>query len=123
MISCPSTTVLVRQLDDGTWWVLGSVTENIRLDSPGAGDRIGSPARLLGAANAYEGHVDVLIRRDGSREPIGKHYVTGCQGSMCPFDSEIAFTPADTSGAVALVTTGGDDNRVWEIAVIRVSFG
>src|SRR5215207_3121221 len=59
----PVSTVLVRQLEDQHWWVIGSVTDALQLDVPSTGDRIHSPLRLTGRADAYEGHVDVGIRQ------------------------------------------------------------
>ena len=119
----PVTTVLVRQLEDRHWWIIGSISSSILLDSPTTGDRISSPVRLIGKADTYEGHVDVRIRQDGSRAPIGSGYVTGCQGQLCPFDGEVSFSrPTATAGAILLSTTGGEDNQVWQITVVRVVF-
>jgi len=119
----PVSTVLVRQLEDRHWWVIGSVSSSIRLDSPGTGDRVSSPVRLTGAANTYEGHVDVRIRQDGRRTAIGTGFVTGCQGELCPFDGEVSFSrPAAAAGAVLLSTTGGEDNQLWQVTVVRVVF-
>ena len=47
----PATTVFVRQLgSDGTWWVIGSATGDITLDTPAAGDEITSPVAVLTSA-------------------------------------------------------------------------
>lgn len=119
----PVTTVLVRQLADLHWWVLGSTSSSITLDSPGAGERISSPVRLTGKADTYEGHVDVRIRQDGSGAAIGTGYVTGCQGELCPFAGEVRFSrPTAAAGAVVLSTTGGQDDELWQVTVVRVSF-
>lgn len=119
----PITTVLVRQLEDGHWWVVGSVTELIQLDSPTTGDSVGSPVRLTGRANAYEGHVSVLVKQDGHHEPVGVGFVTGCQGNLCPFDDRVSFaSPTAGTGALVMLTSGGEDDGVWEALVVRVAF-
>lgn len=121
----PATTVLVRQLgEDGTWWVLGSATTDITLDTPAAGDTITSPVTLTGSALAFEGNVSVEVRRDGVREPIGTGFVTGGGDVVRPFSGEVTFTAAPGErGALVLLTHGGEDGRVWQAVVIRVTFG
>jgi hypothetical protein len=120
----PVTTVFVRQLQDDLWWVLGSATGNIRLDSPGAGDAITTPVRLVGAANSFEGHVSVTIIEDDGAQPIATGYLTGAMGELGPFDSEIGFLrpPGHRFGAILLTTTSAEDGRLWEAAVVRVQF-
>ena len=121
----PATTVFVRQLGtDGSWWVLGSATVNITLDSPATGDTITSPVGLTGSALAFEGHVNVEVRQDGASEPIGTGFVTGGGDMMRPFSGEVAFTaPTAEQGALVLLTYGGEDDRVLQAVVIRVAFG
>lgn len=120
----PATTVFVRQLGtDGTWWVLGSVTANIAIDNPGSGDVIASPVAVSGNALAWEGVVDVEIRQDGSRQPLGTGVVTGGGDTMRPFAGEIGYsTPTADRGAVLFVSHSAMDGRVWQATVVRVSF-
>lgn len=120
----PVTTVFVRQLGtDGTWWVLGSATANIAIDSPGSGDAIASPVAVSGNALAWEGVVNVEIREDGSRQPLGTGVVTGGGDTMRPFAGEIEYsTPTADRGAVLFVSHSAMDGRVWQAAVVRVSF-
>jgi hypothetical protein len=124
--SGPPTTVFVRQLEDGTWWVLGSATANIRLDSPTAGNLITTPTRLTGAANAYEGegNVSVTIIEDDGVDPVAIANVTGAMGEMGAFDGEIEFLrfPTQKFGAILLTTASAEDGRLWEAAVVRVRF-
>jgi hypothetical protein len=120
----PVTTVFVRQLEDDHWWVLGSATGNIRLDSPGAGDSVATPVRLVGAANAFEGHVSVTIVEDDRARPIATGYVTGAMGELGPFDTELGFLrpPGGRDGAILLTTASAEDGRLWEASVVRVRF-
>src|SRR5690606_11298059 len=53
----PVTTVLVRQLEDDNWWVIGSATPNIQISQPTALASIKSPVELRGMSTAFEGNV------------------------------------------------------------------
>ena len=120
----PTTTVFVRQLGtDGSWWVLGSATANVTADAPGAGDAITSPLTVSGSALAFEGTVNVEVRQDGSREPLGTGFVTGGGDVARPFSGQIEFsTPTAARGAVVFLTRSAEDGAVWEAAVVRVRF-
>lgn len=121
----PVSTVLVRQLEDDTWFVLGSTTEDIRLDVPAAGTDIDCPVHVTGEALAFEGHVDVAIRADDVDEPIGTGFVTGGGGPSAPFDDEVecdlSQLDAGTYGSIVLSTVGGEDSRIWQVVVTRVA--
>lgn len=121
----PVTTVLVRRLGpDDTWWVLGSATADITVDAPATGDAITSPVTLIGSALAFEGNIEVEVRQDGVRQPIGTGFVTGGGDVMRPFSGQVEFsTPYAEYGALVLLTTSAEDGRVWQAAVIRVRFG
>lgn len=119
------TTVLVRQLEDDTWFVLGSVAETIRLDAPAAGATIASPQPLEGAAMAFEGQVDVLLYADGVEEPIASTYVMGRgDGVMGDFTGELTFeAPAGAQhGVLVLYEAGAEDGSTIAATVIRVHF-
>jgi hypothetical protein len=120
----PATTVFVRQLgSEGTWWVLGSGTANIVIDAPTAGGTIASPVTVSGSALAFEGTVNVEIRQDGARQPIGTDVVTGGGDIVRPFSGDIEFSiPTEPHGAVVFLTHSEQDGRVWEAGVVRVSF-
>lgn len=120
----PVTTVFLRQLGpDDTWWVLGSATAGITLETPAAGDAVTSPVALTGRAVAFEGNVEVEVREDGAREPIGTGVVTGGGDVERPFEGQVEFSaPTADRGALVLVTRSADDGRVWQAAVSRVQF-
>src|SRR5262249_30701395 len=68
----PTTTVQVRRLGaDGSGGVLGAATGDIAVPVPAAGQAIGPPVTVRGAALAWEGAVSVEVRQDGARTPIG----------------------------------------------------
>ena len=121
----PATTVLVRQLGDDSWWVLGAQTDDIVLEQPESGATVSSPLQLSGRARAFEGTVEVAVLRDGSTDPIGSGFVTGgATEQLEPFSGEVEFDAADAEwGALALTTTSAEDGRVWQATVVRVRFG
>jgi Immunoglobulin-like domain of bacterial spore germination len=121
----PVTTAFLRQLGaDDTWWVLGSATDGITLDTPAAGDTVTSPVTLTGRALAFEGSVEVEVREDGAPEPIGTGVVTGGGDVERPFEGQVEFSaPTADRGALVLLTRSADDGRVWQAAVSRVQFG
>lgn len=119
----PPSTVVVRQLSDGNWWVLGSGLENIRLDQPAAGARLTSPTQLTGQALAYEGHVDVELRADGVDAPISTTFVTGGGDVVRPFEGTLTFpAPTQRFGAILLITRSARDGSVAEFVAVRVAF-
>jgi hypothetical protein len=119
----PVSTVFVRQGGDDSWWVIGAANEHITLDEPEVMDEIRSPVRLRGTALAFEGTVQVHVREDGRREPIGVGIVTGGGDEPGPFEDAIDFsTPRASAGAVVLFTESAEDGRVWQAGVIRVRF-
>lgn len=119
------TTVMVRQLEDDTWFVLGASVESIRLDTPAAGATITSPQALAGAAMAFEGTVDVALYADGVTEPIASTFVTGRgDGVMGDFSGELAFEAPTGSayGVLVLYEPGAEDGSTIAATVIRVRF-
>lgn len=121
----PVTTVLVRRMaPDDTWWVVGSTSSNIHVDTPQAEAVVVSPERLTGRASAFEGTVSVEVREDCKLQPLGEGFVTGSGGpTPGPFDGQIQFgSPSEPAGAFAFFTRGGEDHRVWEVTALRVRF-
>ena len=115
--------VLLRQLEDDAWYVIGVTTDSIRLTTPSVGDVLTSPQPLEGQAYAYEGNVQVRLYADGVQEPIGTSYVTGRgDGVLGSFSGEIAFTndTGATHGVLVLNGTSGEDGSPVEISAIRV---
>jgi hypothetical protein len=90
----PATTVLVRQGSDDGWYVVASVTDDIVVDKPAAGDSLTCPLAVSGSALAFEAQVNVRIDAflpDGRRVEAGSGFVMG-SGSppAAPFSGEIA---------------------------------
>jgi cytoskeletal protein RodZ len=119
----PVTTVLVRRFADGTWWVLGAATADIRLDSPAAGTAVTSPVTLTGEAVAFEGYVTVRILQDGNTAPLASGVVHGGGDILRPFAGSFDF-PAPTSpyGSAVLTTESARDGQVWSASVVRIRF-
>lgn len=124
--SGPVSTVLVRQLEDNTWFVIGSTTGDIRLDTPEALSDIDCPVRLTGEALAFEGTVQVAIRDDYTDEPVGTGFVTGGGGPSAPFDGTVdcdldRLDDGVHFGSIVLTTESGEDGSVWQVVVVRVA--
>ena len=120
----PVTTVLVRKLGTGSWWVIGSTTPNIRITEPAALATISSPVRLRGTSTAFEGTINIAIRDDTPGAPLAETFTNGgANGTMGPFDTTVPFRrPATPSGAVVIYTISSEDGHVAEGTVIRVHF-
>ena len=117
------TTVLVRQLEDDAWWVLGAETDSIQLATPGAREDITSPQPLTGQAYAFEGTVVVRLYVDGVQEPVAETFVTGRgDGVLGDFEGELAFTaPAGaTHGVLVLLSPSAEDGGTVDAQVLRV---
>lgn len=117
------TTVLVRQLEDDAWWVLGAETDAIQLATPGAREDITSPQPLTGQAYAFEGTVVVRLYVDGTQEPVAETFVTGRgDGVLGDFQGELAFTAPDgaTHGVLVLLSQSAEDGGTVDAQVLRV---
>lgn len=117
------TTVLVRQLEDDAWWVLGATSDAIQLETPAARDAITSPQPLLGQAYAFEGTVVVRLYADGVQEPVAETFVTGRgDGVLGDFEGELTFTaPAGaTHGVLVLLSSSAEDGSTIDAQVLRV---
>ena len=122
----PVTTVGLRQTADGDWGVTFAASDDIRVSAPGPFDRIASPVTVSGEARAFEGTVQVEVRRDGqlAGDSLGEGFVTGSGGGEHgPFADEIDFEdPGAPAGAVVFYTTSAEDGSVWQATVVRVEF-
>jgi hypothetical protein len=123
------TTILMRQLEDDYWYVIGAVTENITLTSPEHGDTVTSPIRLQGESIAFEAQVNVLVFADvrfGERAVVGEGFVMGGGSEVLPFDGEVAYDLGDTGaewGTVVMLTYSAEDGSITELTATRVRFG
>ncbi len=118
------TTVLVRQLSDDNWWVLGALTPLIDLETPEAGATVANPAQLSGRSSAFEAAVDVSIFDLGGTTPLGTGIVMGGGGAeLEPFSGEVGYDdPAGRRGVVMLFTVSTEDGSVDEAVAVPVVF-
>jgi hypothetical protein len=117
--------VLVRQLEDDTWFVIGATTDSIQLSTPATGDLLSTPQALVGMAYAFEGTVQVRLFADGTQEPIAETFVTGRgDGVLGDFTGELQFAndTGATHGVLMLYSSGGKDDSAIYASVIRVRF-
>ena len=113
----PETTILVRQMGDDHWYVLGSVAPDITVDSPAAGDTVGSPFDTDGTALAFEGTVNVTVMAQGDLQSIGEGFVMGAGTPPAgPFQGSIDFdAPAeDVPGIVIYRTESAEDGHILQ---------
>lgn len=119
----PETTILLRQMEDDTWYVLGSVTEDITVDQPQSGDPISSPFETTGSALAFEGTVNVLVRTLDDPTPLGEGFVTGHGVPPAgPFEGSIEFeAPSeDVPGIIIYLEYSAEDGHVRKATSIPV---
>jgi hypothetical protein len=117
------TVVLLRQLEDDTWFVIGSTTDSIQLATPEPRSTISSPQELIGMAYAFEGTVNVRLYVDGTQEPIAETVVTGRgDGVLGDFSGELEYTDSTgaTHGVLVLSEASGDDGAAVAATVVRV---
>jgi cytoskeletal protein RodZ len=117
----PVTTVLVQQIDDGTWGVVSASTAEITLDQPVTGTQITCPLRVTGTALAFEGTVNVTVRDD--QGSIGSGTVTGGGDVARPFDGTIDCSLGSAStgyGTVLLTEASAEDGSVVKAVARRV---
>lgn len=120
----PVTTIHVRQVAGEAWSVLGASTDDIVVEAPTAWAVVDSPVAVRGKAWAFEGHVDVQVRADGRREPVGTGFVTGGGDELRPFSGRIGFDAGGVrTGAVVFLVHSAEDGRVWQAAAVRVGVG
>jgi hypothetical protein len=119
------TVVLVRQLEDDTWFVIGAETDSIRPAQPVSGATVSSPQALTGQAYAFEGTVQVRMLADGASQPVGATFVTGRgDGVLGDYSGQIEFDPAGAQHGVLLYTSeGGEDGSPIAFVAHRVHFG
>jgi hypothetical protein len=118
------TVVLVRQLEDDTWFVIGATTDSIRVTDPEAGATITSPQPLVGAAYAFEGVVDVRLYADGDTEPIAESFVMGRgDGVLGDFSDTIEFTAPDGAafGVLVFSEASAEDGSAVYATAFRVA--
>jgi hypothetical protein len=121
----PITIVFVRKLvDDDSWWVLGSASQNVIIANPPVRATVDSPLTVSGQARAFEGNVKVELRADGAAEPLFTGTVTGGAGpDLGPFEGTFEFSDPGTGGGALVATVqSAEDGSVAEAAVMRLFF-
>lgn len=117
------TVVVVRRLEDDTWFVIGSTTDSIQLATPEPRSTITSPQDLVGMAYAFEGTVNVRLYLDGTQEAIAETVVTGRgDGVLGDFSGELEFTNPGgaTHGVLVLSEASAKDGAAVAATTIRV---
>lgn len=121
----PTTTVLLRRAGARGWVVVGCSAERIFVEQPSPGAPVTSPLTVRGRAQAYEGTVDVEVRRDGATTPIGRSFGTGGGTEVLPFEATVEFARPSTARGTVVVSEGrADDDSKGPAAatVVRIRF-
>ncbi|HLT16064.1 MAG TPA: Gmad2 immunoglobulin-like domain-containing protein [Acidimicrobiales bacterium] len=119
------TTVLVRQLEDDHWFVVGAFTESIQPATPEQGETVSSPILLTGRAYAFEGTVQVELRVDGAGT-VASTFVTGRgDGVLGDYEGALEYDPQPpgTYATILYLSEGGEDFAPIYFAVTRVQLG
>ena len=117
--------VSLRRVDGRGWVVLGCAAPSIQVDQPAVGATISSPLTVRGRAQAFEGTVEVEVRRDGATVPLGRSFGTGGGTDVLPFEATVTFSrPSAGRGTVVVSEGRADDGDQGPAAatVLRVSF-
>lgn len=121
----PTTTVLLRRVGARGWVVVGCSGDSIFVDQPSPGAAVTSPLTVRGRARAFEGTVDVEVRRDGATTPIGRSFGTGGGSEVLPFEATVSFArPSAARGTVVVSEGRADDSSKGPAAatVVRIRF-
>jgi hypothetical protein len=116
-------TVVSLQRAEGTWFVLGSSTEDIVVTQPVPGTSLATTFETTGEALAFEGNVEVLVLAQDDPTPLGQGTVTGSGVPPAgPFEGDITFTAreAATPGILVYLVRSPEDGRVVQATSFRV---
>jgi hypothetical protein len=117
--------VSLRRIEGRGWVVLGSAAPSIVVDQPTTGATVASPLTVRGRTRAFEGTVEVEVRRDGALTPIGRSFGTGGGTDVLPFESTVTFArPSTPRGTVVVSEPRADfgDRGPLAATVLRVAF-
>jgi hypothetical protein len=119
------TVVFVRTFgESGEWFVIGAANQNIVIEEPDTRDVITSPVEVVGAADAFEGTVNVQIRADGVEAPLFESFVTGQMGQLGSFSETFEWdAPTEGAGSMVFLSLGPRAGEVIDAGAIRVFFG
>lgn len=122
--SGPTSTVLVRQLEDDTWGVIGAEHEGITPEKPENDATITSPVGVAGSGLAFEGSIKVDVREQGRITSIGEGVVTaGGMSPGAPYSGQFEFSSPETEfGAIMYREFSPKDGSTAWVAITRVSF-
>lgn len=116
-------TVISLQRAEGTWFVLGSSTEDIVVTQPVPGTSLATTFETTGDALAFEGNVEVLVLAQDDPAPLGQGNVIGSGSPPAgPFEGDITFTApeAATPGILVYRVRSAEDGRVVQATSFRV---
>jgi hypothetical protein len=119
----PDTVIELQRDEDGSWYAVGSTTEDVVVSQPAPGTSLATPFETAGEALAFEGTVEVLVLSQDDPTPLGMGVVTGSgMPPAGPFAGDISFVPppGPVPGVLVYRITSPEDGRVVAATSIRV---
>lgn len=99
------TTLSMRELEPGRWFVTSAQSADIEIDSPEPLDEVGSAVAVSGRGRGFEGNVVLAIHRAFETEALAQEpVIAGSMADLEPFTASLSFT-ADPGAELALVAT------------------
>lgn len=126
-----TSTVMVRQMSDNKWYVIGAASSEINVTAPDAGATVTTPVHVAGTSRAFEAVVVVKVMgftQSGDVSTVtefGSDNVMGSSGpDLGPFSGDIAFAQENGSpqGSVLFVEYSAKDGNPYVVAAVPVSF-
>lgn len=121
----PVTTIGVRQMSDGAWYVVVVSSSEVELIRPAARSAIDHPLDVEGWGRGFEGQVRVAVFERGETTALGETSVTAGSGEdLEPFTGTLDWPARGTGGwgIVTATTAGGPDGTTWAATAVPVGF-
>jgi hypothetical protein len=121
----PVTTIGVREMGDGAWYVVVVSSSEVELIRPTARSAVDHPLDVEGWGRGFEGQVRVAIFERGETTPLAETTVTAGSGEDPePFTGTLDWSDRGTGGwgVVIATTAGGPDGTTWAATAVPVGF-
>lgn len=121
----PATTIGVREMSDGAWYVVVVSSPELELIRPAARSAVDHPLDVEGWGRGFEGQVRVAVFERGNATALGETSVTAGSGEdVEPFTGTVDWPDRGTGGwgIVVATTSGGPAGTTWAATAVPVGF-
>jgi hypothetical protein len=121
----PVTTIGVRQMADGAWYVVVVSSSEVELIRPAARSAVDHPLDVEGWGRGFEGQVRVAVFERGETTALAETTVTAGSGEEPePFTGTLDWPARGTGGwgVVVATTAGGSAGTTWAATAVPVGF-